>query len=83
MSRVYNFSAGPSMLPEAVLKKAAEEMLPSGRFMRIHRSFIVALDRIETVSPAGDISIGDRLLHVSEGYSEAFGAYLKMTGAKT
>ncbi len=27
MSRVYNFSAGPSMLPEAVLKTAADEML--------------------------------------------------------
>ena len=27
MSRVYNFSAGPSMLPEAVLKRAADEML--------------------------------------------------------
>lgn len=27
MSRVYNFSAGPSMLPEAVLKKAAAEMM--------------------------------------------------------
>ena len=27
MSRVYNFSAGPSMMPEAVLKKAAAEML--------------------------------------------------------
>lgn len=27
MARVYNFSAGPSMLPEEVLKKAAEEML--------------------------------------------------------
>ncbi|MGI5857120.1 MAG: 3-phosphoserine/phosphohydroxythreonine transaminase [Candidatus Merdivicinus sp.] len=27
MSRVYNFSAGPSMLPEAVLQKAASEML--------------------------------------------------------
>ena len=27
MSRVYNFSAGPSMLPEEVLKKAADEML--------------------------------------------------------
>lgn len=26
MSRVYNFSAGPSMLPEAVLEKAANEM---------------------------------------------------------
>ena len=27
MSRVYNFSAGPSMLPESVLRTAAEEML--------------------------------------------------------
>lgn len=27
MARVYNFSAGPSMLPEAVLKQAADEML--------------------------------------------------------
>jgi len=27
MSRVYNFSAGPSMLPESVLKKAAAEMM--------------------------------------------------------
>ena len=27
MSRVYNFSAGPSMLPDEVLKKAAAEML--------------------------------------------------------
>ena len=30
MARVYNFSAGPSMLPEAVLKKAADEMLEYG-----------------------------------------------------
>ena len=27
MKRVYNFSAGPSVLPEPVLKKAADEML--------------------------------------------------------
>ena len=27
MARVYNFSAGPSMMPESVLKKAAAEML--------------------------------------------------------
>lgn len=27
MNRVYNFSAGPSMLPESVLRKAASEML--------------------------------------------------------
>ena len=27
MGRVYNFSAGPAVLPEPVLKEAAEEML--------------------------------------------------------
>ena len=26
MSRVYNFSAGPAVLPEEVLREAAEEM---------------------------------------------------------
>ncbi len=31
MERVYNFSAGPSMLPEQVLKQAAEEMLNYGQ----------------------------------------------------
>ncbi len=30
MSRVYNFSAGPAVLPEEVLKSAAEEMLEYG-----------------------------------------------------
>lgn len=30
MSRVYNFSAGPATLPEAVLKQAADEMLEYG-----------------------------------------------------
>ncbi|MFB6261813.1 MAG: 3-phosphoserine/phosphohydroxythreonine transaminase, partial [Thiohalorhabdaceae bacterium] len=27
MSRVFNFSAGPAMLPEPVLRKAGEEIL--------------------------------------------------------
>ena len=31
MSRVYNFSAGPAVLPEEVLKEAAEEMLDYNR----------------------------------------------------
>ena len=30
MNRVYNFSAGPSMLPESALKKAADDMLCCG-----------------------------------------------------
>ena len=57
--------------------KAMEEMLPSGRFMRIHRSHIVALDKVTSVSATGDVKVGERLLHVSDAYKEAFDAYLK------
>ena len=57
--------------------KGMEEMLPAGQFMRIHRSFIVALDKVASVSGTGDVKVGDRLLHVSDAYREAFDAYLR------
>ena len=60
-----------------VTMKAMEEMLPAGRFMRIHRSFIIGLDKVASVSGTGDVKVGDRLLHVSDAYREAFDAYLK------
>lgn len=60
-----------------VTMKGMEEMLPSGQFMRIHRSFIVALDKVASVSGTGDVKVGDRLLHVSDAYREAFDAYLR------
>ena len=54
MKRVYNFSAGPSALPEEVLKKAADEMLDMGgagmSVMEMnHRSkdYQVIIDRAE------------------------------------
>lgn len=56
--------------------KAAEDMLPAHRFMRIHRSFIVNLSQIASVTPQADVKVGDALLHVSEGYRPAFDAYL-------
>ena len=59
-----------------VTMKGMEEMLPAGQFMRIHRSFIVALDKVASVSGTGDVKVGDRLLHVSDAYREAFDAYL-------
>lgn len=60
-----------------VTMKAMEEMLPSGRFMRIHRSHIVALDKVSSVSSTGDVKVGDRLLHVSDAYRVVFDTYLK------
>lgn len=58
-----------------ITMKAVEELLPAG-FMRVHRSYIVALDKIESIGGSYDISIGDTLIHVSEAYKGAFEQYL-------
>ena len=57
--------------------KAAEDLLPSQSFMRIHRSHIVNLSHVSSVTPSGDIKVGGALLHVSDAYRPAFDAYLK------
>lgn len=71
MSRVYNFSAGPAMLPEEVLKEAAEEMTDyRGTGMSVmemsHRSqaFASILNEAET-----DIR---ELMHIPENYKVLF-----------
>ena len=57
--------------------KAVEELLPAQSFMRIHRSHIVNLSQVASVTPAGDIKVGGALLHVSDAYRPAFDEYLK------
>ena len=57
--------------------KAVEELLPAQSFMRIHRSHIVNLSQVASVTPAGDIKVGGALLHVSDAYRSAFDDYLK------
>lgn len=51
--------------------KALEERLPSDRFFRVHKSFIVALDKIESIRNL-KIKIGQMQVPVSEHYSEEF-----------
>lgn len=51
--------------------KALEEKLPSAKFMRIHRSFIVSLDKINAISK-NSIFIGKTEITVGEQYKEAF-----------
>jgi two-component system LytT family response regulator len=51
--------------------KKLEEILPPGRFVRVHKSFIVALDKIESVE-RNRIRIADRLIPVSETYRKTF-----------
>ncbi len=59
-----------------ITMKAVEELLPAGIFMRVHRSYIVALDKIDSIGGSYDISIGDALIHVSDAYKPAFEQYL-------
>lgn len=56
--------------------KAVEDMLPADRFMRVHRSFIVALDKIRSIDRNDCIYIGQQIIHVTEAYREAFQQYV-------
>lgn len=51
--------------------KSVEEKLPAERFCRVHRSYIVALDKIESVE-RNRIRIGSELIPVSPAYLELF-----------
>ena len=73
---MFHLASARQPLVTHLTMKAVEELLPSKTFMRIHRSFVVNLVHIQSVTPQGDLKVGDSLLHVSEGYKDAFDAYL-------
>ncbi len=69
--------------------KSVEDMLPTQQFMRVHRSYIVALDKIRSVDRNDCIYIGEEgtsaeIIRVTEAYRETFLQYLqsKFPGAK-
>ena len=55
--------------------KALEEKLPSKRFLRVHRSFIVALDKITSMTK-NSVQIGKIYITVGDQYKDAFGQFL-------
>ena len=56
--------------------KSVEEMLPSSRFMRVNRSYIVSLNKIRSIDRNDCIYIGDEIIHVTDAYREKFNQYL-------
>jgi DNA-binding LytR/AlgR family response regulator len=56
--------------------RRVEEVLPPQRFARIHKSFIVALNRIEHVE-RGKVQVAGRLLPVGDTYRDAFSSLIK------
>lgn len=55
--------------------KTIESKLPEEKFMRVHRSFVVNLDKIETVERSR-IVFGKTYIPVSDQYKEKFQTYL-------
>ncbi len=51
--------------------KKLEAVLPPSNFVRVHKSYMVALDKIENISK-NRIKIGDKLIPVSDSYRNAF-----------
>jgi len=51
--------------------KSMEELLPSNKFMRVHRSYIISLDHIDSVSK-NVVNIGKNSITVGENYKENF-----------
>ena len=56
--------------------RRVEEVLPPERFVRIHKSFLVALSRIEHVE-RGKVQVAGRLLPVGDTYRDAFAELIR------
>jgi len=59
--------------------KKMEEMLPKGQFFRIHKSYLVPFNKIESIE-RNRIKIANDLLPISDTYREAFFEILKEKG---
>jgi DNA-binding LytR/AlgR family response regulator len=56
--------------------KSVEDILPSDRFMRVHRSYIVNLTKISVVERNRIIFDGNVYIPVSEQYKKSFQSYI-------
>jgi len=56
--------------------KKMEEVLPGNRFCRVHKSFIIALDKIDTISK-NRVIIKNNFIPIGETYKDSFISYLK------
>lgn len=60
-----------------ITMKGLEDILPPSLFMRVHKSYIVQLNQICSVSASGDILLGETLIHVSDSFRPAFDSWLR------
>jgi two-component system LytT family response regulator len=73
--RIHMTSQKPIMT--IVSMKKIEEFLPSERFMRVHRSFIINLEKITTIDRNRIVFDNNHYIPVSSQYNQRFQEYLK------
>ena len=67
----------PKPLVTHLTMKAVEEMLPKEKFLRVHRSYIVAVDKIKKVDRNDCIYIGKEIIHIPDGYLASFRIFIE------
>ena len=67
----------PKPLVTHLTMKAVEDMLPNDRFLRIHRSYIIAVDKIQKVDRNDCVYIGREVIHIPDGYLPAFKSFME------
>jgi two-component system, LytTR family, response regulator LytT len=70
-----HLQSAPKPILSLTSLKALEEKLPAKKFMRIHRSFIVALDKINSITRQS-VQIGNVNIPVSDQYKDQFSKFL-------
>ena len=65
----------PKPILSLMSMKAMEELLPTSRFMRVHRSYIVQKDKIRIID-RGRIVFGKNYIPISDSYKQAFQEFL-------
>ena len=74
---MFYLEGNPKAMISHLTMKAVEDMLPANNFMRVHRSYIVALHKISSVDRNNTIHIGKEYIHVSDSYLENFNKYIQ------
>lgn len=72
--KIYEENA-PKPILSLMSMKSMEELLPSSRFMRVHRSYIVQKDKI-CIIDRGRIVFGKNYIPISDSYKQAFQDFL-------
>jgi DNA-binding LytR/AlgR family response regulator len=73
--KIYAVSS-PEPIQSQITLKALEAKLPAGKFMRVHRSYIVNLQMVDTID-RGRIVFGKVYIPVGDQFKEKFEDYLR------